>query len=429
MKNKFILVIIYFLFTSVYSLSQQGWIYMYIGYARMTDICFINYNTGYITGNISSGNLFFKTTNGGLNWTSNSTGNGNLTVLKIINESNIYMLGNVGNYGMVRYSNDGGAYWNDYYFGANQELMSPQRMDWLDTCIGYSIFVDYGGSNYYGRVFRTTNGGTNWIEQFPLPQLYATFYDVKIKNYDTAYLLLCWGLVMTTNQGNNWVLYDTIGSYTSTNFFFPNYDTIYLGGTEIKRSTDKGITWMTQHTIPSYKTINKMYFVNARTGWAVGGGSSYYSQGSYIVKTTNAGTNWILQDSCNYKCLRSVYFFNENTGWIVGDSGTVLKTTTGGNVWISKIGNKIPDKCNLYQNYPNPFNPKTKIKFDIAKSEFVTLKIYNALGKEVETLINEKLSLGTYEINWDASQYPSGIYFYRLRTDNFNETKKMIMIK
>ena len=83
----------------------------------------------------------------------------------------------------------------------------------------------------------------------------------------------------------------------------------------------------------------------------------------------------------------------------------------------------------LYQNYPNPFNPATNIKFQIGSSRFVKLTVYDILGKEVEILVNKKLNAETYEINWNASNYTSGVYFYRLTSDGFSDTKKMVLIK
>jgi len=83
----------------------------------------------------------------------------------------------------------------------------------------------------------------------------------------------------------------------------------------------------------------------------------------------------------------------------------------------------------LHQNYPNPFNPITKINFSIPKSSSVVLKIYDVLGSEIVTLVNEVKPTGTYEITWYAEQLPSGVYFYRIQTDNFIETKKMVLIK
>ncbi len=96
---------------------------------------------------------------------------------------------------------------------------------------------------------------------------------------------------------------------------------------------------------------------------------------------------------------------------------------------VSRLSMNIPNYFYLSQNYPNPFNPTTKIKFDLPKSGLVILKVFNELGKELETLVNEQLSPGTYETEWNATNYPSGIYFYRLQTEAYNETQKMILIK
>jgi hypothetical protein len=97
----------------------------------------------------------------------------------------------------------------------------------------------------------------------------------------------------------------------------------------------------------------------------------------------------------------------------------------------------LPKTHFLYQNYPNPFNPTTKIRFDIGPSlisQFrkewtIILKIYDVLGRELETLVNQKLNTGTYEIEWNASIYASGIYFYQLKIGDFIETKKLILVK
>ncbi len=89
----------------------------------------------------------------------------------------------------------------------------------------------------------------------------------------------------------------------------------------------------------------------------------------------------------------------------------------------------LPDNYELSQNYPNPFNPSTKIRFQVPKTGFVTLKIYNTLGKEIATLVNEEKQPGNYEITWNASNLPSGIYFYRITTGNFLDTKKMLLLK
>ena len=96
---------------------------------------------------------------------------------------------------------------------------------------------------------------------------------------------------------------------------------------------------------------------------------------------------------------------------------------------IKSISSSTPNSYSLSQNYPNPFNPVTRIKFDIAKLSDVKLIIYDVLGREIAVLVNEPPSPGTYEAEWDGTNYPSGVYFYKLITADYTETKKMILIK
>ncbi len=147
-----------------------------------------------------------------------------------------------------------------------------------------------------------------------------------------------------------------------------------------------------------------------------------------ILRTTNGGTYWTSQLSGTSNDLGGVSFTDANTGTVVGGYGTILRTTNGG-VFVKHINSKIPDRFSLYQNYPNPFNPVTRIAFDIPKSSFVEFVVYNVLGKEVSTIVNEKLSAGRYEVNWNGSDYPSGVYFYRIEAGDFVDVKKMLLIK
>lgn len=98
-------------------------------------------------------------------------------------------------------------------------------------------------------------------------------------------------------------------------------------------------------------------------------------------------------------------------------------------IGITGISTSTPKTYLLKQNYPNPFNPVTNIEFSIVNTEFVTLKVYNILGEEVKTLVNSNLETGTYKVDFDASNLPSGVYFYSITTGLFSETKKMILIK
>ncbi|HEY3250545.1 MAG TPA: T9SS type A sorting domain-containing protein [Ignavibacteria bacterium] len=93
------------------------------------------------------------------------------------------------------------------------------------------------------------------------------------------------------------------------------------------------------------------------------------------------------------------------------------------------LNNSAPVSYYIKQNYPNPFNPITKLEFGIKKSGTVKIIIYDLLGREAATLVNEKLAPGTYEAEFDRTNYPSGMYFYRLVTEYYNDTKKMVLIK
>ncbi|MEW6655066.1 MAG: T9SS type A sorting domain-containing protein, partial [Bacteroidota bacterium] len=88
-----------------------------------------------------------------------------------------------------------------------------------------------------------------------------------------------------------------------------------------------------------------------------------------------------------------------------------------------------PTHFNLEQNYPNPFNPATTISFSLPSKTFVSLKVFDALGREVSILVSEELPAGTYSSQWNASGLPSGVYFYRLQAGSFVDTKKLILLK
>lgn len=109
----------------------------------------------------------------------------------------------------------------------------------------------------------------------------------------------------------------------------------------------------------------------------------------------------------------------------------ILKTTTGGFTSIQNhTSHVLPENFILYQNFPNPFNPSTSIKYLMEKSANIRIRIFNSAGVEVEELINEFRKPGTYSLRWDASNYPSGVYFYKMETnDFFSVSRSMILLK
>lgn len=116
---------------------------------------------------------------------------------------------------------------------------------------------------------------------------------------------------------------------------------------------------------------------------------------------------------------------------MIGD-GSILHTTNGGVTFIEEENDATyPKQFLLQQNYPNPFNPGTVIRYAISDLQFVTLKVYDLLGKEVATLVNEEKPAGSYNVEFNRQnlQLSSGVYFYRLCAGDFVETKKMILLK
>jgi hypothetical protein len=108
--------------------------------------------------------------------------------------------------------------------------------------------------------------------------------------------------------------------------------------------------------------------------------------------------------------------------------GTVI-TLPSAVTSVDLVGSTIPDKFELTQNYPNPFNPSTQISFSIAEAQFASLKVFNSIGQEVATLVNGEVKPGVYNVTFNAAGLPSGTYFYRLVTNSFVGTKKMMLVK
>jgi hypothetical protein len=183
----------------------------------------------------------------------------------------------------------------------------------------------------------------------------------------------------------------------------------------------------------------------------------------WFMYSSNGGTNWVPPVKINpvspirdwaYPCLSLTNDYSSTNYYanllMISDSipGSYVNFSSNGESYakfmfvritlnpthINSSGSESPNEYKLFQNYPNPFNPATKIKFQIKDSRFVTLKIYNILGKEIATLVNEKLNAGTYETQFSINsitnnQLSSGIYFYKLETESFSDVKRMVLIK
>ena len=185
-----------------------------------------------------------------------------------------------------------------------------------------------------------------------------------------------------------------------------------------------------------YKVQYKMIMISAY-GNTFGGNAFYDSAASFTFGVT---TRTVTSGSTTY------YF----RGWNGSGNGSYTSPDSTGNdsavTWsmhnpivetvrwlttsgISQIGSEIPDIYALYQNYPNPFNPVTKIKYDIVESGNVSIVLYDVLGKEIKNIVNQRHKPGSYVVDFNAENLPSGIYYYRITAKDFVAVKKMILIK
>jgi hypothetical protein len=221
-------------------------------------------------------------------------------------------------------------------------------------------------------------------------------------------------LVKSTNQGNNWsvplrvnndgagndqkvpwICVDNITGYVWIVFYDTRNNAITTSNVYVARSTDGGNTFQNVKISP----------VNIYNGYYIG---EYIGIDAYNNKVR---TLW---SKPNYQNGGDSYCTIIDTFYTIG---------------INTISEEIPSSYSLKQNYPNPFNPVTNIKFDLPKSSFVSIKVYDISGKEVETIVNEKMQACKYETQWNGSMYSSGVYFYKINADGFTETKRMILIK
>jgi hypothetical protein len=215
-------------------------------------------------------------------------------------------------------------------------------------------------------------------------------------------------------------------------FNLTNNDTDYIGNTGISNlygiafNPVNGQLWGVSVTTTGVYKINKQ---NASSNLVGNSGFTFTADVTFDLQGKMYAVNGIGNQISNLLTIDT----SSGAGTLIGSTN---KRSVNGiaispvPIGIKSISSTLPAKFELYQNYPNPFNPVTKIKFDLPKKILVKIRIYDVLGREIETLVNEKLYGGTYEILWEASNYPSGVYFYRIEADGeFEKTGKMILLK
>jgi len=413
MKILFNLIFI-FLFFAEYSPAQ--WQQFTVPSSMdIFNMSFPSNQTGYICG---YGNRFHRTTNGGLNWLDLSfQGTAeNLDAVWFVNNRTGFLAST--NDTVYKTSNGGESWYHKFNM-----TFPVSNLQFLDSLNGYAFA--------YNKMAVTTNGGETWTIRNIASSGY--FYFLNNQTGWTANYLGGGNsqLYKTTNGGLNWTLqYSTADFKILYDVYFVNQNTGYVSGYRhfIAKTTNGGENWTVQNDVAGAQGLYSIYFVNANTGWTAGDNSNSTS----CYYTTNGGTNWLRENGVVHGGrITRIRFSSPQNGWICGQFGKVFKTdNSGGLTNISSSGNSIL-KYSLSQNYPNPFNPETKIKYSIPGNTgiFVTLKVYNLLGTEVASLVNENKNPGNHEAVFNGTNLSSGVYFYKIQAGNFSETKRMFLIK
>ncbi|MDZ4712738.1 MAG: YCF48-related protein [bacterium] len=363
--------------------------------------------------------------------------------------------------GKIFKTTDGGENWNLVY---EQNTGGIMDIEFINESTGFAIYD-------YSKILKTTNGGMNW----QLRNLGYDFTSIYFFNDSVGFLtpLNQYKLWKTTNTGVNWFEMNYTFAFISINDIqFINNNIGFVcgrsqagaGSTYIGKTTNGGMNW-TEWTLSSGYEFISLSFISSEVGFVsslfgtllktTNGGQNFgwfiagdFPTGGIIVqaldsnnvyvcggngflsKSVNGGTNWSQMNSPTNKNLYDMHFINKDTGFACGDSGVVLRITNASTVSINNFSNVVASQYKLFQNYPNPFNPKTSINYELGITNYVSLKVYDALGSEVITLVNENKQAGYYQATFDGSNLPSGMYFYRLSVDgNVVDTKRMALVK
>jgi photosystem II stability/assembly factor-like uncharacterized protein len=364
--------------------------------SNLSSISFINEYTGYISG--ANGNLL-KTTNSGVIWTNNNPGSSN-NLSSVCNDGsgNVYVAGNFGNI---------------------LKLPSP-----LFTITGTIRYADNNQPVNSGKVKAVKfDAGTHQPMVIDSAQILPngdyTLINIPQDSID----------IMAFDDDEE---YDFVPTYYPSTISWQNAVTLYasssLTGIDISvfrnssSNDNKFVSGNVNSSFPTDITGLKWAVVYAKSGSIFKGYSVTSASGNFSVDKLSPGNYELIVDCLGYN--------GETKNIVVGNNGTSnVNFTLQGVIGINPPETPIPFDFSLIQNYPNPFNPITVIKFFVPHNALVKLTVYDLQGKEIKTLTNERKNPGIYEVNWNASEYSSGIYFYELVSEGYRETKKMVLLK
>jgi|GEM_PF-3372334 len=405
--------------TATYSISSSDVVYCLV----QSTVIVNSVTTKYQYAGTSSG--VYISTNYGTKWTLKDDGlsESDPSILSIAPRgSNVFS----GGYGGLYRSTNYGAIWSstgDYNNGITVPSITSIVIN------GQNILA----STISSGVYRSTNSGTSWTavnDGFPdvIPWIYSMLLT-SVDGTTKIYAATGSGVYVTPTNGNTWyLLNDGLPTYNIV-YSLVNYGNVILAGTSagLYKSTNLGSTWYAVSSAPVYT-----FYSFALYGTYIFGGTS-----AGVYMSSDYGTNWTeVSDGIEYEYI---------TALGVMDS-YILAGTYDNGIWRRPVSemipsstgtgkNEVPTDFAVMQNYPNPFNPVTTIKFSSALAGRVSIKIFNALGQEIDNPVNEFKPAGNYSVAWNGSRHPSGVYFYQFEVTPsgvekaFREIKKMLLIK
>ncbi len=389
---------------------------------------------------------FWQPTNGPNNW---------VTGLSLTESNNI--IANTFPWGNLFYSTDSGVFWkdlnvqgrvietiNDSIFVRGDDLVyvsndTGKTWDSTGALYAFSLYYEpttqviYLGTNAAFSnscdIYTSTDFGQNWEWLYTFPRFYCGQFITALYVTKKNQVILV-GEVVNNQISSRYTFYisrDHGQTFSVINQEYTNCvyriiedesSNLYaLLEFKLMVSTDEGQNWTTR-SISSSEALDSDYSGRIfRTG-DVGG----------VKYSSDMGINWIEMDMSGLNSGIKDIIIDKNNRIFLATYEGVYKGEADSIVVSAGEITHVNDSW-LHQNYPNPFNPSTKIKYSVPKSSQVQIKVFDVLGNEIETLVNEEKPAGTYELTWYAEVLPCGVYFYQLRAGEFVQTRKMILIK
>ena len=408
------------------------------------DVFFINQMQGWVVGKKSLGpetwsQIILHTADGGESWTeqysfTETSYNSylRLDAVQFINNQVGWAVGTSVKSGDsttsgILFTDDGGLNWSQQ--GPDVSVGEIVDVCFFDEQKGWALTNATTSPDGFIQLLKTNNGGATWElintgQKGTITIGYAIRSGkVFFQDENKGWVLGAQSdLIRTLDGGNIWSSVVLPYQYYNTfSMAFSDEENGIICGETNYITEDGGENWAENNLSP--KTLTDITFIGSELGWMVG-------EGGEIYKTVDGGTTWNhIDNPVTSVGLKAVSFCNEKYGWAAGKLGTVIKIDNSNPDGLETIKQaQIPFE--LYQNYPNPFNTKTVIKYSLLVDGHTELSIYNLLGHKVATIVSGRQPAGNYTVEWDASRFSSGIYLYRLSTDQgLTRAKKLLFIK